>query len=210
MPKRFLIIANLKQNPLPHYHFSSPESLEVALAPQTSDILNIPPNFIKAAQNTNNDASQLSLWGVKYCLVGHSYYRNHFGENNEIVQRKIDQLLAVNITPIICARNFSEIPLEKPFLISRCLIMFEPEEAISTNGQYHPLTPNQINNQLSGWDKKLPSTRFLYGGSVNRHFPFSELNLKLCSGVVVGHASLNPDEFWHIIKQCANLKIPHS
>ena len=119
----------------------------------------------------------------------------------------------MGITSIICARNFAEIPealrLGSGLAQGDLTVMFEPEEAISTNGQYHPESPEKILEILTNWRAKLPNARFLYGGSVNPDFDFSSLvtsHYSLVTGLVVGHACLNPDEFLAIINQCASLK----
>ncbi|MCL4397854.1 triose-phosphate isomerase [Patescibacteria group bacterium] len=140
-------------------------------------------------------AAILAKIGVKYCLVGHSERRKNFGEMADIVAEKVKQLLANGITPIVCARNLSDIP-DVPNLP---YVMYEPEEAISTNGIYHPESPENINKVLSEWQTILPGTKFLYGGSVNPDFKFQISNFKLISGLVVGHASLDSASFSAII-----------
>lgn len=195
MTQKFLIVANLKQNPLPKYDFIVPQNLEAAVAPQLKDISLISSGFTRAAQTTENNALELKNLGVKYCLVGHSYYRNNFGETNEIVAEKTNQLLKVGITPIICARNLNEIPKQVRD-DNKAIIMFEPEEAISTNGEYHPMSPEKIKDVLETFPQ---GPRLLYGGSVNLE-NISEIK-SLVSGVVIGHASLEPIEFKKIIEK---------
>lgn len=190
---KFLIIANIKQNPLPAYDFVIPDSLEVVVAPRLPDISKVSAGFTRAAQNVDGNARQLKDLGVKYCLVGHSYYRNNFGETNEIVQKKVEELKAVGIIPIVCARSLEEVvPAE--------IIMFEPEGAISTNGQYHPESPEKIQEVLSTFPQ---DAKLLYGGSVNpEDCSLIIAHCPLVSGFVIGHACLNPAEFLNIIKQC--------
>lgn len=198
MDQKFLIVANLKLNPLPKYDFAVPENLEIAIASQFNDISLISSGFTRAAQDIGESAQKLKDLGVKYCLVGHSYYRNNFGETNEIAQQKIKQLKSVNIVPILCARNLSEV-------VPAPIIMFEPEEAISTNGEYHPETPENINKVLNTFPK---NTRFLYGGSVNPE-NVSALTANcypLVSGFVIGHASLDPFSFGKIIDSVSKLQ----
>jgi triosephosphate isomerase (TIM) len=192
MENKFLIVANTKQNPLPKYDFYPPENLEVVVAPQFDEISSVPEGFVRGAQNVENNASELKNLGVKYCLVGHSYYRNNFGETNEIVQQKVSQLLEYGIIPILCARNLSEV-------IPAPIIMFEPEEAISTNGQYHPASLEKIKKVLATFPK---DSRLLYGGSVNPENTRQLVSSKLVRGFVVGHACLDPQTFLDIINQC--------
>ena len=201
MDQKFLIVANLKLNPLPKYDFAVPENLEIAIAPQFNDISLIFSGFTRAAQDIGESAQKLKDLGVKYCLVGHSYYRNNFGETNEIAQQKIKQLKSVNIVPILCARNLDEIPKQ---VRDDTYIMYEPERAISSNGQYHPETPENINKVLDTFPK---NTRFLYGGSVNEeNCKLLIVNCKLVSGFVIGHASLDPFTFGQIIDSVSKLQ----
>ncbi len=199
MDPKFLIIANWKANEPPVYNFIPPENIEVAIAAPYPLIENIPAGFTRAAQDVSQfdtgaetgevPAKILAELGVKYCLVGHSERRKLFGETNEIVQKKIDQLKKAGVTPIVCARNFNEVlPAE--------IVMYEPEEAISTDGEYHPAT--NINEVLADWRQKMPATKFLYGGSVNPEFIPTGVG-----GLVVGHASLDPAAFSAIINACA-------
>jgi len=46
-------------------------------------------------------ASMLASFGVKYCVVGH-FERRAMGETDELLNKKITQLLANGITPVIC------------------------------------------------------------------------------------------------------------
>jgi triosephosphate isomerase (TIM) len=190
MEERFLILANWKNHEAKMYGFVPPENLEVAIAPQIPQIPQIPPQFVRAAQDVGESAQKLKEWGVKYCLVGHSYRRNNFGETNEIVAQKVAQLQKIGIIPIVCARSLAEIvPAE--------MIMYEPEEAISTNGRYHPATPEQINKALAAFPE---NSRLLYGGSVNpENCKMLIEKCKTVSGFVVGHASLDEREFSRII-----------
>lgn len=216
MTNKFLVVANWKANEPPNYSFTPPENLEVAIAAPAPLVSAIPDNFIRAAQDVSQfpkgaetgevPAEILKNLGVKYCLVGHSERRKLLGETNETVQKKIDHLKSVSIIPIVCARTLEDIPNETLRLDSLAqgdlLVMYEPEEAISSNGQYHPETPENINKVLADWQTKLPTgTRFLYGGSVNtENCKLITENCELVSGFVIGHASLDSAVFTEIIR----------
>ncbi|MBI3887939.1 triosephosphate isomerase [Candidatus Microgenomates bacterium] len=194
MEEKFLIVANIKLNNLPLFDFPAPDNIEIAIAPQFTEINQVPAYYSRAAQNVDANARKLKGLGVKYCLVGHSYYRNNFGETNEIVAKKIMELESVGITPIVCARSLYEVVTAK-------IIMYEPEEAISTNGQYHAQSPQAINAIL----EKFPNnSKLLYGGSVNpSNCKLIKDNCKMVSGFVVGHASLDPKTFLEIVTACS-------
>lgn len=175
------------------YRFAPPENIEVAVAPILSQIPSIPVQFTRAAQDVGESAQKLEGLGVKYCLAGHSFRRNNFGETNEIVQEKIRRLRENRITPIVCAQNIGEIPAD----IKDCFVMYEPSKAISTNSQYHSETPEEINAALRDFPKNV---RLLYGGSVNpQNCSVLIAHCPLLFGFVVGHASLDEAEFSRII-----------
>ena len=81
--------------------------------------------------------------------------------------------------------------------------MYEPFSAISTGGVYHPQEVQEVQTMLRQWQEKLPSgVRFLYGGSINGDNVKDYASLAEVSGFVVGHASLDPQDFFSIIDKC--------
>ncbi|MBI3558758.1 triosephosphate isomerase, partial [Candidatus Gottesmanbacteria bacterium] len=146
MEKKFLIIANWKANTpkfeIQNFQFEM-NRVEIAIAAAFPFIDKIPQGLTRAAQDVSMfesgaytgevSAEMLKSLGVKYCLVGHSERRKYFGETNETVQKKVAQLEKNNIIPLVCARSFADI-------VPAGFIMYEPEEAISANGEYHPAT----------------------------------------------------------------------
>jgi len=134
---------------------------------------------------------------VDYVLIGHSERRKYFGETEEMVKRKIKRAKEFGIKPIVCVANFAQIPKEK-----NLILMYEPPSAISKEGVYRPCDPEKVAQTLSLWRKKLNRLNplFLYGGSVNRENVSSFLAIREVSGVAVGHASLDPEEFFQILK----------
>lgn len=158
-------------------------------------------------------ATLLKELGVKYCLVGHSERRKHLGESTATVEKKLDQAMKNDITPIICAQTLEEIPENaRNYSRNQYLIMYEPAYAISKNGQYTPEPAEKIQEVLSTWQTKLPpGVKFLYGGSVNPEIIHSYQQLvtsnptspaggqRLVSGFVIGHASLDPASFCEIM-----------
>lgn len=198
MEKKFLIIANWKSNNPQNWSVTVPENVEVTVAPPFP-LLSTLKGYSLCAQNVSVfesgaytgevSAEMLKSLNVKYCLVGHSERRKYFGETNAQVQDKINNLIKNNIIPIVCARSFADI-------VPANFIMYEPEEAISTNGQYHPEEPEKVKEVLTNWKTKLPpETKFLYGGSVNTE---NAKSFSFTDGLVVGHASLNPETFSQI------------
>ncbi len=190
--------------------------LDVAIAPPYPHISDVPQNFIRCAQDLSAfspgaytgevPAKLLADLGVKYCLVGHSERRKYLGETTEAIGKKALQALENRITPIVCARNFEEIPRLASLPQDGPMVMFEPEEAISSHGEYHPATPEEVRRTLAEWQRQLgPGMRFLYGGSINPDNVSRYLSSDfrpLLSGFVIGHASLEMQTFFAILKQC--------
>jgi triosephosphate isomerase len=149
-------------------------------------------------------AKLLATLGVKYCLIGHSERRRYFHETNIDIGLKFDQLIENQITPIVCAQTKEEIPpqvFDQP--PEKFITMYEPASAISTNGNYHPDSIEDIETTITNWQKTLGlQCRFLYGGSVNPEniSSFKNLLTTRLSGFVVGHASLDPHEFSQLLK----------
>lgn len=149
--------------------------------------------------------------GVRYCLIGHSERRKFFRETNLEVEAKMGQAVKLGITPIICAQEISEIPTNiRNYQPNQYVVMYEPFEAISTEGEYHAEKPERVEAKLEDFKKKLNlQCRLLYGGSVNPENAAVFAQLPSVSGFVVGHASLDPQEFFSIIEQCFLKTSPH-
>lgn len=48
------------------------------------------------------NVKDLTLLGARYCIVGHSERRIHLNETEEIIRKRLTELLKNNITPILC------------------------------------------------------------------------------------------------------------
>jgi triosephosphate isomerase len=134
---------------------------------------------------------------VDYALIGHSERKKNFGENLKTASKKIKMATEAGIVPILCATDIDEIPKEIP---GNLHLLYEPLGAISQDGVYHPETPPKAQKTIAEWKAKLKNVdRFLYGGSVNPSNIAQFLAQPDIKGVVVGHASLDPNSFWELI-----------
>lgn len=184
---------------------SLPDSLSLA----SQDVSKYPPGSYTGEVS----AATLTSFKVKYCLIGHSERRKYFKETTLDAGIKFDQAIDSGLIPIICAQSLEEIPQEVNSVPSdKYLVMYEPSSAISTNGQYHAESVENVSMTLMDWQKKLPSgVGFLYGGSVNPEnitafLPLCQSNsLPHLSGFVIGHASLDPQDFSAIIHSLCSL-----
>lgn len=130
-----------------------------------------------------------------YVIVGHSERRKHFGENEEMVYKKIEQALRNGLTPILCVSDihqFGHYSLDA----SKIIIAYEPLFAI---GSGNPDTPENANNVARQLKEKVGKAPVLYGGSVTSQNVKEFLNTSDIDGVLVGSTSLNPSEFATIL-----------
>ena len=197
-----LVVANWKAN-ISNFEVqvSQFQDLEICIAAPFPFIRDIPEGITKAAQDVSFyppgsytgevTAEMLKEIGVKYCLVGHLERRKYFNEGRDIVLTKIRRLNENGIIPILCARNEEEV------VDHSGIIMYEPETAISTPGNYHPEDTVAVAGIVNSWREKY-KTKILYGGSVNSD---NVLNYSQADGFVIGQASLDPRNFYELLCQ---------
>lgn len=183
----------------------------------------------KGAFTGEISAKQLQSLGVEYVLIGHSE-RRHLGETDEFVNKKIIAALKAGLKIVLCVgeweRNFNDDALieAKDFVKKQLeldlegirnlelgirdnlFVTYEPVWAISTNSSGKSDTPESAKEMICFIKQILNSlflihnSKVLYGGSVNAENVESFLKLEEIDGVLVGNASLKPDEFRVIIK----------
>jgi len=168
-------------------------------------------------------AEMLSSLGVKYCLVGHSERRECFNETNKDLAKKVDALLASNITPIFCfGEKLEERENNKHHQVvlnqlteslfhlssdqfSKIVLAYEPVWAIGTGKTASAIQAQEIHLFVRNFiaeNKGIDvanSIRILYGGSCK---PSNAEELFLCpdiDGGLIGGASLVYDDFIKLI-----------
>jgi triosephosphate isomerase (TIM) len=160
--------------------------------------------------------------GVSTVILGHSERRQHFGETDGALQRKVPAVLEVGLTPILCVgetegerdggeterklRQQVQVDLAQvedgtlPFLV----IAYEPIWAIGTG---RTATPEQAQEAIAfvralvaDRDRDAAQhMRILYGGSVTHENAADLVGQTDIDGALVGGASLDPEEFAAII-----------
>jgi triosephosphate isomerase len=157
-------------------------------------------------------------------ILGHSERRQHFGETNETVNRRLHASLAAGLVPIVCVGEtlaereaeataaVIERQVETAFAgvrsdkLAGCVIAYEPVWAIGTG---RTATPGQaqevhhtIRRQLVGLGSGTTAerVRILYGGSVKPDNIDALMAEPDIDGALVGGASLDAAAFARIVQ----------
>jgi len=161
---------------------------------------------------------------VSYVIVGHSERREHFGETDETVNRKVQAVFAHDMTPILCVgeslqehdtggtqdkvtgqvrADLRGVSAEDA---ARLVVAYEPIWAIGTGRTADPDVAGQASAQLraaiaaGSGDQAAEAVRILYGGSVNPGNIAAFMAKRDIDGALVGGASLDPDQFAAIVR----------
>lgn len=144
--------------------------------------------------------------GVTHVIAGHSERRRWFHETLQDVSLKVEQALHHDIHPIVSVdrENFrTQLGQFDDESLRRIMIMYEPPEAISTMagsiGTGTSADIADIEEMLTSLKRLAPGTPILYGGSVKSANAKTFLSHSALSGVVVGTASMDAQEFIKIL-----------
>jgi triosephosphate isomerase (TIM) len=170
---------------------------------------------------------QLKQWNIKYVILGHSERRSYIGETDEMINKKIIQAIKLKLSPIVCLggdrkakeENMSPIVTSQFHAaikdldrkqIEKIVFVYEPTWAISTSKQHRQATGEhalqhllQIQNLLANQvgKERSKNMRILYGGTVNKNNVHEYAMHPEIDGVLVGAASLDPNDFWEVINE---------
>lgn len=152
--------------------------------------------------------AMLKSSNVKYVIVGHSERRKYFGETNEDVAKKLQAVLEVGMTPILCVgenegENREEVLREQlagvsgfRLQASGLIVAYEPVWAIGTGKNCRP---EDVKKAMETIKNLVGDVRVLYGGSVKADN--AQEYLEVVDGLLVGGASLNAEEFIKIVEK---------
>ena len=167
-------------------------------------------------------AAMLKDLGCKYVIIGHSERRQHFGESNRLINKKIHTALTQNLLPILCVGELLEeresgqtnALIEKQLRegldsvtaeqMQQVTIAYEPVWAIGTGRAATVDQATEVHAHIGGfikgkWEIERHSIRIIYGGSVNPENSLDLFKSTQINGALVGKACLNPDSFAKII-----------
>ncbi|MBI2845149.1 MAG: triose-phosphate isomerase [Chloroflexi bacterium] len=167
--------------------------------------------------------TMLADLGCRYVILGHSERRQHLGETDEFINRKVQAALANGLRPILCVGEILEqrergqevgvvatqlrgcLQGVQTSQMGEVVIAYEPVWAIGTGKN---ATPEQAQTMHQNIRQVLQSrfgeevannTRILYGGSVKADNIDSLMAQPDIDGVLVGGASLDVTSFIRIV-----------
>ena len=164
--------------------------------------------------------------GVDGVILGHSERRQHFGESDEALSRKVPAALGAGLEPILCVgENESQRDSDETEgvltrqveadlaevddgRLAEVVIAYEPIWAIGTG---RTATPEQAQEAIalirglieSRSPEAAAAIRILYGGSVKPDNAAELIGQADVDGALVGGASLDPGDFGAIVGAAA-------
>ena len=214
-----------------------PESVDVVICPPYTALQTVIEGVsgsavLVGAQNMHAEdsgaftgevsAPMLLELGVSAVVLGHSERRQHFGESDAALAKKVPKALAAGLLPILCVGETEEerdagetqrklrqqvqadLAAVGTAPLADVVIAYEPIWAIGTG---KTATPEQAQDAVAfvralvrDRDADLAArVRILYGGSVNAANAADLLGLPDVDGALVGGASLDAAEFSAIV-----------
>ena len=164
-----------------------------------------------------------------YVIIGHSERRQYFAETDEQINKKIKASLEAGLKPIVCVGETLEdyraanhdvvtnqllddlagINAEKG---KNIIIAYEPVWAIGSDKPADEMYANQICLRIRQAVSSLfgknqaKNTKILYGGSVNSSNAAKFVAQSEIDGLLVGGASVKPEEFYKIVDSVSKVK----
>jgi triosephosphate isomerase len=167
--------------------------------------------------------------GCRYVILGHSERRRELGEPDELINRKVQAVLAYGLWPILCVGETAEerrqgltfttvegqlragLGQVAPDQAATVAVAYEPVWAIGTGVNATPAQAAEVHGYLRGILSEVAAkevaqaVRILYGGSVNAENAEALLSAPEIDGALVGGASLSTPAFTAIVKAAARV-----
>ncbi len=162
-------------------------------------------------------ASMLAKLSVRFVIVGHSERREHFGEDDALVNKKVKAVLAAGMTPVVCVGETLEIRERDETSTwvagqvtgairgiedaTNLVFAYEPIWAIGTGRTPSTADAADVIDVIrETLGPQGSHVRMLYGGSVNAGNVADFMAKNTIDGALVGGASLDPDSFASIVR----------
>lgn len=161
----------------------------------------------------------------EFVILGHSERREHFGETDELVNKKVRSALGAGLRPILCVgerlddreRDQAEAVVERQLrsgldgieAAGDLIAAYEPVWAIGTGRAATPDVAQAMMSHMRGILTSLyggeaaSGVSLLYGGSVNPENASDFMREPDIDGALVGGASLDADSFVEIVRRAA-------
>ena len=169
--------------------------------------------------------SMLKAVGCKFVIIGHSERRHIFGENHDMINKKMRKACESGLTPILCVGETlnerekgetNKVVLDQLLSalegissqeIKSLVIAYEPVWAIGTGKTAQPGEAQEVHGLIRSTLKQVcgevaENTRIQYGGSVKLENIKSLMAEKDIDGFLVGGASLKPVLFAELVEAC--------
>lgn len=161
-------------------------------------------------------AAMLKKVGCRYVILGHSERREHHNETNEIIAKKVAAAVKNNLIPVLCVGESKETRDKNEHLqfvyqqimqsipadlkIEKLVLAYEPIWSIGTGviptteqiSEMAKLVKQIFAEKFAG---KITKNFTLYGGSVTSQNSGEIMKIQGIDGLLVGKASLDPQEF---------------
>ena len=170
--------------------------------------------FAQGAYTGQVSARSLKEIGCAYCVVGHSEIRQWYSLSDQMIAKKVHQLLLQGIMPIICIGESKEhkrsgdtlIVLERQLKLTlhtiyetnsknNVLIAYEPIWAVGTDktpdSDYLVMVFDHIASLLRDANISEDRVQFIYGGGVDYSIFQEFSHIPLLNGFLIGRASTN-------------------
>lgn len=172
-------------------------------------------------------ASMLASMGVKYCIVGHVDRRKD-GETDEQINKKIKQLIAAGISPIVCfgetmvdyENNMTQMVIDNQMKIclagvtdiSKLILCYQPIWSVGT-GYY---TAGDYTNIIADYMRKhivkitgnpmSANTTILYGGQITVGNVREYMDQPEIDGVMFAVAAMDVNDFAAVVTSKFTIK----
>ena len=178
----------------------------------------------KGAYTGEVSPGMLAKLNCAYVIVGHSERREIFGETDEVVRKKMEAVVAHGMTPILCCGETLEereagsteakvtgqieaaLTRRPAAEVAAMVVAYEPIWAIGTGRTATPADAQATCGLIRATVRSLfddavaDAVRIQYGGSVKGSNAAELMAQPDIDGALVGGASLDPDEFAHIVQ----------
>lgn len=135
-----------------------------------------------------------------YTIAGHSERRRYFHETSQDVTNKVSEAVDAGIKPIVCVDQpyaMSQLTALNDLDCEELIIAYSPVDAMSYR---EPQLPEKVEEVARFISQIYPNQPIIYGGALTRNNAHLYKDIAQLSGLFLGTASLEPEEFAAICK----------